>query len=88
MNNYKIWSDRGRMDCALDRNENTPFASTGGLDERCNMQVPQWIADATCMQKLAYMEGYCTQAFEMYGHDWMTCPFGWRPALKIEAKND
>lgn len=88
MTDYKKWSDRGRLDCYQDRCENVPFGSTGGLDERCNMQIPPWIADANRFQKLAYMEGYCSAALDLYGHDWMTTPFEWKKAITIEGNNE
>lgn len=74
---------RGREDCYQDQCENTPFASVGGLDARNAPEAPTYVADA---DKAEYVAGYCAMASELYGEDWRTCSFGWRPVLTIDVR--
>lgn len=71
---------RAAMDCYQDRCENVPFASVGGIDKRADMTAPVYI---TPSEREQYLNGYRLQARNIYGDDWQTCPFGWRPALVI-----
>lgn len=74
---------RGHSDCIQDSCENVPFSSIGGLDSRDNPQKPDWILDE---EWVSYLQGYTSTAEEMYGDDWQSCAFSWRPALLIPAK--
>lgn len=75
--------DRGREHCALDRCENAPFSSVGGLDARSNMVAPHYIAEA---DREEYLRGYRDEARSQYGEDWETCAFEWRAAITIESE--
>ena len=33
-----------------------------------------------------YLEGYVLMARELYGDNWKTCKFGWKPVLTINDK--
>ena len=71
----------GMNDAMQDAFENCPFASIGGLDARSAPRVPEYINiddDAS-----AWLDGYEIQCHAMYGDDWRTCEFSWRPALTI-----
>lgn len=68
------------MDCVQDRCENAPFGSVGGLDKRAAMTAPDYIAEK---DREEYLRGYRDQAKDLYGEEWQTCAFGWRPALTI-----
>ena len=73
--------DRGKSDCYQDRCENAPFSSVGGPDSRDNLKAPSYIKPEDVDD---YLTGYTMSANEMYGDDWRTCEFGWRPVLTIE----
>lgn len=75
-----ITFQRGRSDCYQDRCENVPFASVGGLGSRSALVTPKYIAPDDAAD---YLRGYEAQARELYGDDWRTCEFGWKPALTI-----
>jgi hypothetical protein len=74
--------DRGRMDCIQDSCENVPFASIGGLEARVDLGAPKYISPS---ESERYLHGYVTVAHELYGSDWRTCSFAWKPALTIES---
>ena len=74
---------RGGLHCALDDNENAPFGSVGGLDERGALNAPDYIPED---EREEYLNGYVDQAYAMYGSDWMTCSFGWSPAIVLNPK--
>ncbi len=44
------------------------------------MRVPEYI---TPSEGRRYLNGYRAFARATYGPDWMTCEFGWAPALTI-----
>jgi hypothetical protein len=67
--------EHGVFDAALDRCENVPFASIGGLDNRSNFMKPRWIKDSEIEE---YFSGYKSQCIKMYGDDWETCSFSWK----------
>lgn len=71
---------RGRLDCAQDRCENVPFGSVGGLDCRQDMRLPQYVQLAEAEQ---YLAGYRSAAEEIFGRDWATREFSWKPALTV-----
>ena len=73
--------NRGKNDAYQDRCENVPFSSTGGLEARQSMVVPNYILDE---ERALYLEGYQFRCSEMYGEDWATCEFGWSAALTID----
>lgn len=81
MSNYDKWFVWGRQDCGQDACENVPFASIGGLESRLHPILPKYVKGL--MDEQAYLQGYCTEAFHMYGKDWQICQFGWQPALII-----
>jgi hypothetical protein len=71
---------RGAVDCYQDRCENIPFASVGGLEARSAMRRPKWITE---QEEEEYLAGYREMALSLYGEDWATCSFGWRPVLEL-----
>ena len=71
---------RGRSDASMDRYENAPFGSVGGIDKRTDMTAPYYIAEEDQKQ---YLDGYRAQCLEMFGEGWETCEFGWIPVLEI-----
>ena len=71
---------RGRNDAYQDRCENCHFSSVGGLESRSNMQVPSYISEE---QAEEYLEGYRAECLDLFGEDWETCEFIWKPALII-----
>lgn len=73
-------AERGLLCCAMDANENAPFGSTGGLKQRHDLQIPDYIPEA---ERAEWLLGYQTQAALMWGSDWRTCEFGWRPSIAI-----
>ena len=73
--------DRGHEHAMLDKMENAPFGSVGGLkaretglkvNEKYNIEDPD-----------AYLEGYRLYCHTTYGPDWRTCAFGWRASMTI-----
>lgn len=72
--------DRGESDCTQDYYENSPFACVGGLGARTNMRKPDWLPEHDWEE---YRDGYQTAAHQLFGPEWRTCSFGWRPALTI-----
>lgn len=74
---------RGEQDCAQDAMENVPFGSVGGLERRGNMRPPAYASDLGESYSKAYLAGYRARALAMYGADWETCEFSWKPALTI-----
>jgi hypothetical protein len=74
---------RGAFHCALDDNENAPFASVGGLPARAGgMVAPDYIEEK---DRDEYVAGYCDQAHAMYGPDWRTFSLSWVPVLSITS---
>lgn len=78
-----VWSDleefeRGLQDCYQDDCENCKFASVGGLAQRHAPRAPDYAKFPT-----GYLVGYLAMAAALYGEDWRTCEFSWRPALTI-----
>jgi len=71
---------RGKTDAYQDRCENVPFSSVGGLEKRGAMEAPKYI-DGWCHE--FYLKGYVAMCREMFGEDWQTCEFSWKPALTI-----
>jgi hypothetical protein len=71
---------RAQDDFVQDRCENAPFACIGGLGARTNPQRPKFIEPADWP---TYLLGYTDAAAATYGPDWVTCEFGWKPALTI-----
>jgi hypothetical protein len=76
---------RGSFHCILDDNENAPFGSTGGRDATENMRAPDYIAEA---DRDEYIAGYQDAAHGMYGDDWRTCTFSWRPVMTLWGEDD
>lgn len=80
---YEHPYDRGVSEAIQDRCENCPFASIGGLNARAAPKVPAYIpAEHT----RAWLSGYLDAARDIYGDDWQTCSFGWRPAMTLPAE--
>jgi len=77
--------ERGRNDCAQDDMENAQFSSVGGLDNRENLIPPKYIHEDDIV---AYLAGYTYQALLLYGSDWRTTTFSWKPVLKISPEED
>lgn len=75
--------DSAQMDALQDGCENCPFSSVGGLDKRASMVVPKRSCIKTDEDAAEYLRGYQDAAREMYGEDWQTCEFSWRPVLVI-----
>lgn len=69
----------GALHCAMDGNENAPFASIGGLEARAN-PVPRFAKPGL---ESEYLRGYIACARANYGEDWATCEFGWSAAITI-----
>lgn len=74
-----VWA-RGMNDCHQDRCENIPFASIGGLDHRNKPAFPVYIKPE---EQEEYWQGYQWCAHAMFGPEWRTCEFTWKPALVI-----
>jgi len=71
---------RGMEHYMLDRMENVPFASIGGLPARMAPIRPECVpVDEWPM----YLFGYLTAAREDAGAEWATASWGWAPALVI-----
>lgn len=75
--------ERGRSDCFQDRCENVPFSSIGGLDKRDEMVAPDYITKHGEDYTKEYLDGYRYAAERMFGPDWRTCTFGWKPVMEI-----
>jgi len=75
--------ESARIDAYQDACENAPFSSVGGIDKRAAMEVPERSYLQTDEDAAEYLRGYRSMAQEMYGEDWQTCTFSWRPALTI-----
>jgi hypothetical protein len=75
----------GRMDCAMDRCENVPFASVGGLGKRDAMETPRYVAQK---DRELYLAGYRREAERLWGSDWRTAEFGWKHALTIDPNQE
>lgn len=75
---------RGVMDASQDACENVPFASVGGLQQRAYyLSAPKY--EGNPIKNVdEYLAGYKDAAWAMYGADWRTCEFSWKPALTIE----
>lgn len=71
---------RGADDCTQDAMENAPFGSVGGLASRDNLQRPPCVTEVEWPE---YRRGYEAAAESIYGADWRTCEFSWKPALVI-----
>lgn len=76
--------DRGRADCIQDRCENVPFASVGGPGNRESLMTPGYIH---ANDKGEYIRGYEEAARALYGEDWRTCSFEWKPVLTIKPND-
>lgn len=76
--------ERGVNDAYLDQCENCPFGSVGGLDNRDAMTAPQYIP---AYQADDYIAGYRRGALQMYGPDWETAVFSWKPAFLIRKSD-
>ena len=74
---------RGTHDCAQDDMENAHFSSVGGLNNRDNPTPPYYIKEDEAEE---YLRGYTEQAKRMYGDDWKTCTFSWKPVLQINSE--
>lgn len=72
--------DKGRMDAYQDRCENTPFLSIGGKLSRTSPKRPEWVSENDWPE---YITGYKYCCEEMFGSNWETCHFHWKPALTI-----
>lgn len=70
----------GQTHCYQDQCENVPFSSIGGLHVRDEPVVPRYIPRH---QTADWLAGYLDRAEEIYGPDWKTCKFEWRPVLTI-----
>lgn len=83
-----VWTgdvfNRGVIDAVQDRCENCPFASVGGLEKRSAMVTPKYISKG---DEKEYLRGYRHGARRMFGDDWETCEFGWRPAITIGGED-
>lgn len=77
--------DTGAFCALMDRMENVPCGSVGGLDQRHAPIVPTYVRDA---DRAAWLAGYEARCAEMFGADWRTCAFGWAPALEIPNSPD
>jgi hypothetical protein len=77
--------ERAMQDAMQDACENAPFASIGGLGQRTSPIPPHYIA---AHEHERYVEGYKAACVLMYGKDWETAPFGWAPAMTINAPAD
>lgn len=76
------YRQQGRMDCYQDRCENVPFASVGGTEAREAPRAPNHIP---AERADAYLQGYTAEAAALFGSDWRTCSFAWRPAFEVVA---
>lgn len=73
--------NRGCTDAYQDDCENCHFASVGGLEARnAPLQAPHYVAEADAAD---YLEGYQATVQKLYGDDWRTCEFSWKPALEL-----
>lgn len=77
--------ERAKQDYIQDSFENCPFSSVGGLENRHQMIKPEWISEEDGPE---YIRGYTDMAKEHLGEDWMTCQFGWSPALVINPREE
>lgn len=77
--------DRGYMAALQDFCENCHFASAGGKELRANkgehFKAPNYIPVEDVE---AYLDGYRAHCQEVWGDDWDTCEFGWKPVMTIE----
>lgn len=71
---------RGINDAHQDRCENAPFGSTGGLENRHQMKAPKYIPEEVAE---SYLNGYRAECENLFGLDWQTCEFTWKPVLII-----
>jgi len=79
---------RAAGDALQDSCENCHFASIGGpkagvlsVDEKRKiMTAPDYISEDEAER---YIAGYQWACVKMYGNDWRTCQFSWKPALTI-----
>lgn len=76
--------ERAQTTAVQDSFENAPFASVGGLERRASMKAPTYIVQR---EQRDYLDGYRFAAACMYGPDWKTCTFGWKPAITIPASD-
>lgn len=77
--------ERGATECALDRCENVPFSGIGGLEQRHDPKAPDYIPEE---QKAEFIRGYIHAAQKLYGKNWQTCEFIWKPAILINDDED
>ena len=77
------YEQKGRDDYRLDRMENAPFSSIGGLDIRQSIETVTWPSYVPIDARGDYLAGYLAQAAEDLGPDWQTCEFSWQPAIEI-----
>lgn len=73
---------RGYEACQLDSMENAAFGSIGGIEARASMKAPDYVPEA---DRADYLRGYAAAARMMYGADWRTCGFSWKPALTVDG---
>jgi hypothetical protein len=73
----------GVSDAYQDRCESAPFGSTGGLENRHQMKAPKWIPEDVAD---SYLNGYRAECERLFGPDWQTCEFTWKPVLTIGEK--
>lgn len=71
---------RGYGCCYQDRCENVPLGSLG--PDRAS--VPDYIPSD---QREGWLAGYQVMAEELYGPDWKTAEFVWKPAMEIRKED-
>lgn len=76
--------EQGQLHAQLDQMENVPFASIGGLETR-GKPIEKYPSYAPGDEKgrTDWLRGYTDMCRQMYGSDWRTCEFSWKPAIKI-----
>jgi len=77
-------------DCIQDGLNNCPFQSIGGPNRRQDPRIPHRTYldspksdEEMDRAKQEWVRGYLDCARYHYGEDWLTCQFGWAPALQI-----
>lgn len=70
---------RGQSDCYQDRCENVPLGSLGMDRSTIPGYVPKEERDG-------WLKGYQDAAAEMYGPDWKTALFSWKPVMTIQKE--
>ena len=74
-------TDRGWQECYQDRCEGVPLRlrTTDGVD------VPDYIPEE---ERFAFALGYAACAMTLYGTDWLSTEFEWKPVLEIVEEPD